>query len=965
MNYTPSENKGGNFLNIKEGVSELFESNPELANIVYETLDFNKNFNNRISVSQEGSDGFGYVLGLFNSTKERIGKIVYRSKTYLKEKGYPIINELHLGFEETYQGKGYFQDALIELLNYDDVPIFISTNRVINNNVFIAIKKLDINKLNVLKIEDGYIITLNNKITPQQKQQAQELYSQYLNTIFPDSKVKNIVYHGSGQFGFDKFSKEKLGESTKAGSAKLGFFFSNNLENSFSAYTANIEKDVFFGDDGSVEDTEGTYALGHLDGIIDDLDTAKSFHTDTYIYIIVDWLKNEPIKYYKEKRGDYGNRINISENEYSKAKESRRAFLLKERETLINKDSKNRVYNVLLNSKTLKEFDDKGNSWREDTYVNRIKQTLEENKEGLVIKNTYDPLLNDVYVVFEPEQIHILGSKQDIEGFKEFVNNYKQQNNNLYNIQSNTFSQDYRELENLTTQFRMNERGYMANVPEADFRELVKRVSKLFNGEIKVRKVKSNTSTVIMFKGNKMITPSEITSRQLYNINNKSQDDIKADNKYIETLNYKLIEILKKAGVGVSRVTGLDKLIDAYGEYSPDSLKKTVDGLKELIRISNDIEGTKSLPEEFAHFIIDSLSDTPLVRRLLTVIDNDATIKEILGDSYNEYKRKYNGDRSKLLYEAAGKVLAKHLLKQHQISQDKPYRNILQRTIDFIKSIFRKIDENTLNIVVSETDALYSQFAKDILDEKINKLQSERLSTNRLFNVVKETLSRNKKVINDLITRQLQIRDIRNKLENAVPNSSKELSDVSSPIARNSEKAKSLLNHLNLLLLKNKNNELPESLFLEAMNEIVTFMTSSLEEAKIETETNIADINGNFIATPIETAKKLREVYYFINFISESQKDLQSLLSSIRTESDYDSKSDEIKKAYFDLSTSLSNTIKIYSDISSENNNQSIKLFSGFLKPFYGKKVTIPFGKDKGKEISFEDILKKADQDIS
>ena len=27
----------------------------------------------------------------------------------------------------------------------------------------------------------------------------------------------------------------------------------------------------------------------------------------------------------------------------------------------------------------------------------------------------------DVYVVFEPEQIHILGSQSDIQGFKEFV----------------------------------------------------------------------------------------------------------------------------------------------------------------------------------------------------------------------------------------------------------------------------------------------------------------------------------------------------------------------------------------------------------------------------------------------------------------------------------------------------------------------------------------------------------------
>jgi hypothetical protein len=121
----------------------------------------------RLTISQEGSDGFGYVLGLFDNNQERIGQIVFRSKTYLKEKGYPIVNELHLGFEENYQGKGYFQDALIELLNYDDSPIFISNDRVINDNVFKAINKLDTSKLNITKLEDGFIITLNNQTVDQ------------------------------------------------------------------------------------------------------------------------------------------------------------------------------------------------------------------------------------------------------------------------------------------------------------------------------------------------------------------------------------------------------------------------------------------------------------------------------------------------------------------------------------------------------------------------------------------------------------------------------------------------------------------------------------------------------------------------------------------------------------------------------------------------------------------------------
>ena len=39
-----------------------------------------------------------------------------------------------------------------------------------------------------------------NGVNEQQKQQVQQLYSQYLNTIFPDSKAKDIFYHGGGDY---------------------------------------------------------------------------------------------------------------------------------------------------------------------------------------------------------------------------------------------------------------------------------------------------------------------------------------------------------------------------------------------------------------------------------------------------------------------------------------------------------------------------------------------------------------------------------------------------------------------------------------------------------------------------------------------------------------------------------------------------------------------------------------------
>ena len=118
-------------------------------------------FETRLTVSYDGHDGFGIGLGLYNNQTDRIGSITYRNKSYLKYMGYPLVNELHLGFLPEFQGKGYFEDALIELLKYDDTPIYASKGRVINPNVFKAINKLDKHVFDVTELDGvGHIITL-------------------------------------------------------------------------------------------------------------------------------------------------------------------------------------------------------------------------------------------------------------------------------------------------------------------------------------------------------------------------------------------------------------------------------------------------------------------------------------------------------------------------------------------------------------------------------------------------------------------------------------------------------------------------------------------------------------------------------------------------------------------------------------------------------------------------------------
>jgi hypothetical protein len=60
-----------------------------------------------------------------------------------------------------------------------------------------------------------------------------------------------------------------------------------------------------------------------------------------------------------------------------------------------------------------------------------IQEAIKNNQDGVIFENLLEESSNNVhnqYVVFEPEQIHILASKQDIEGFKGFVSSQQSTN---------------------------------------------------------------------------------------------------------------------------------------------------------------------------------------------------------------------------------------------------------------------------------------------------------------------------------------------------------------------------------------------------------------------------------------------------------------------------------------------------------------------------------------------------------
>ena len=195
---------------------------------------------------------------------------------------------------------------------------------------------------------------------------TQEQYSQYLDTIFPDSKVKDIVYHGTKELnkvkeeGFDT-SKIGTGESTSL--QGKGFYFAKH---------PHILK---------------SYAKGERGGIISALLNVEN---------------------------------PLQEKKFTK--------FLREQLGINNVDASN-VYEV--GNKVTKWLEDNNKDsvlWEQGQTIPKGTEQQEDNIKR-IFGNYFDfstRLLNSPhYSVIKPEQIHILGSKQDIQGFKDFVNKNK------------------------------------------------------------------------------------------------------------------------------------------------------------------------------------------------------------------------------------------------------------------------------------------------------------------------------------------------------------------------------------------------------------------------------------------------------------------------------------------------------------------------------------------------------------
>lgn len=408
-------------------------------------------------------------------------------------------------------------------------------------------------------------------------------------------------------------------------------------------------------------------------------------------------------------------------------------------------------------------------------------------------------------------------------------------------------------------------------------------------------------------------------------------NSIEADKMiYNSNLNNRLRDILAANGVTTGVLTNLEKRMGINGVTDFDTAKTAANGLVEMIRLANGIEGEKALPEEFAHFAIEAMGESPLINRLINNLSSSGLIGEILGDEYETYNTLYKGDTAKLAKEAAGKLLAKHLLKSEPIGQ-KPYKNLLERVISAIKSFFKTINVNQIQKAIYEADKDFGRLARDILNGRMDEeISIDNIKSSDLFYQTNERIQRDRKVLQNIINNELKRLKI---YEKRNPNS------------QFSTNQRLLIDRLEMEL--DDNNEIEG---------IYSFLDNALEE--LQKVSYRLELLRDTPATNVnERASVLRDVR---NYMYSYKNIIEDIRKALVDEERYDD-----NRYGQRVRVLLNDTSNLLGDLFVKYNSVSMPLFVDFIKPFVGENIMIPFGKFKGKVIKAEDLVKMADKDIS
>lgn len=418
----------------------------------------------------------------------------------------------------------------------------------------------------------------------------------------------------------------------------------------------------------------------------------------------------------------------------------------------------------------------------------------------------------------------------------------------------------------------------------------------------------------------------------------KTENKVQEFNHQYSTikLNEQLSKMFSSIGVTIGRLSNIETLNGRVGVTDFSKASGIAKDFSSIIKVANNIEGVHAISEEFAHLLIGIFNKEPLIQRALkNLSSNDEALKEILGNDYEDTVEFYNEDTKLVAEEALGKILQKNLQKTANtinIPNSIKEGNIFTRLINFIKSIFKKYNYSEVDKIIADADITMGNLAKNILygDTTITSEDIEKSERDVRFNSLSDRVERHISILTNAAKTETKRYKISSSItENQIE---KTLDDIMFYADKSKDTALGIFNYANTSLKELRN---------------IHNMYQRLDTLDLNTRFKLVRLTRSYLQSYTPFLESLNEEL----IMEESEDDLSIFLREFQAENSNSKVT--LKNVLDDLSALSKNLTSRYI-------NLAIPSFVEFLRPFSGDYIKVA-----GKQISIEDAIKEAHQDIS
>lgn len=420
-------------------------------------------------------------------------------------------------------------------------------------------------------------------------------------------------------------------------------------------------------------------------------------------------------------------------------------------------------------------------------------------------------------------------------------------------------------------------------------------------------------------------------------VNKSEKSDKIFQNQYqSQQLNKRLADILSPLGITIGMLTQEETDAGRVGVTDFSKARRIATDTISMIRIADNREGAEALSEEFSHLIIGALRDKPIVSRTINMLSTDEqALREILGNEYEDTVG-FQGDMTMVAEEALGKLLQKNLKLQNETKST----TLLNRFINFVKSLFKRISMDRVQSAISDADGAMSSLAKDILSGK-TELKKEDIAASQRdaqFNALSDRIQRNI----DILTKAKEVELKRYKISDNA--------DAKDIYARRAARLDGF----------DRGDR-------DTVEGILNYAQQAVSELR-QASNSLRNIQTMFPADMFRTLRGIRSTIQsygsFINYMNDAineesdEEDNMFLKKFFAIEVNGNSQEVDVSEVVKELNNLMGQVSKKLMKVSKDK-------FAGFLKPFLGEEIVIQMGKHKGEKVSVRELLDTAESDIS